>query len=466
MSNVIPFAPIYRRNSEEENKRYRKVAKDAGSHAWANLIKTKKLKNKADRIAIAQALYKELQTLREMHPELRLGEFAGNAGLSAGRTSRDLHRYMLPPTPDNISREKQARDLRASTEGYILFLEAIQRITKENIAILADRVTWATSLHPRQVKDVEESEKLLSSLQEAINRIDHSFPDLSGQAETLYTVFMQTAKIKVEMRKNGSLLRWPYFDGDVPFADLSPHDFPQYSPYSMCLEDEIDERYAYWHHDYESHESIGRHDYPSSLSHYKSITNLPRIYLGLIVNWKQWGIDDATAKTAYREKLHKHVGKIVELRDENTNLVRLVYRNPETGKIGDPLDQSPFDEDCHAWLIIYPSPDNRSLAPVIYRPNQEGGVELIYLNLRNFVSLKNMEFISESDPISLYERIKELIGFGSGRFEIEEAWKATAPDVLENPILRAHREKCQREHAFSSHLENWWNANEKEQRRN
>lgn len=466
MSNVIPFSPIYRRNSEEENKRYRKVAKDAGSHAWANLIKAKKLKNKADRIAIAQALYKELQTLRKVHPELRLGEFAGNAGLSKDHTSRDLHRYMLPPILDNISRAKQARDLRASTEGYILFLEAIQRITKENIAILADRVTWATSLHPRQIKDVEESEKLLSSLQEAINRIDSDFQNQSAQAETLYAVFMQTAKIKIEMRKTGSLLRWPYFDGDVPFTDLSPDNFPQHSPYSMRLEDEIDERYAYWHRDYESYESIGRHDYPSSLSHYETITNLPRIYLGLMVNWEQWGIDDASAKIAYRDKVRKHIGEIVEIRDENTNLVRLGYRNPENGKLGDSLYKSSFDEDCHAWLVIYPSPDNRSLVPVIYRPNQEGGVELIYLNLRNFVSLKNTEFISKNDPISLYERIKQLMGFGSGRFEIEEAWKTTAPDVLQNPILRAHREKYQREHAFSSHLDNWWTANEKEQHRN
>lgn len=462
MSNIIPFVSARRRNPDEENKRQRQEAKDAGSHAWDRLFKAKKLKI-PDRIAIAKALYKEFEALREAHPGLRVGKFAEDCDFSTNKdkASRDLHRHMLPPTNDTLSRVKQQRDLRASAKGYIHFLEAIQRITKENLAILADRVTWATSLHPRQAKDVEESERLLSTLQEAIIRIDRDFPILSAQTETLHAVFRETARIKAEMTKNGSLLRWPYFDDDVPFANLSLRDFPQYSPYARRLEDEIDERYAYWHRDYEGYESIGRYDYPSALSHYETITNLPRIYLGLIVDWDIWCIGDAAAKTTFRSKKRKHIGEIVEIRDENTNLVRLGYRNPKNGKPEESLYQSPFDADCHAWLTIYPSPDNRSLAPVIYHPNSESGVELIYLNHRNFVSLKKIEFISEGDPICLYDRIKELMGFGNLRFEIEEEWKATAPDVLQNPIFRAQREKDRSEQAFARHLDDYWNATKK-----
>ena len=95
--------------------------------------------------------------------------------------------------------------------------------------------------------------------------------------------------------------------------------------------------------------------------------------------------------------------------------------------------------------------------PVIYRPYVEAGVHLIHLTPRNFIKLKDYECITQSNPISLYERIKELMGFGTGQFAIEEAWKATAPDVLQNPILRAQRENEQREQAFAHQLSSYWN---------
>jgi len=454
MSNIIPFSSARRRNSDEEDRRRLQEVEDAGTHAWGHLLRVRKL-SKPDRIALAKALHEEFKALREKYPRQKVGEFAVSAGLSTDRTSRDLHKYMLPPADEAHTREKQQRDLRAGAWGYCRILKAIQRKTGENIAILADRVTWATSFHPRRAKDIEESEKLLSTLQEAINRIDQHFPELSGQAGKLYDAFMRTARAKVEMRKNGSLLRWPYFDSDVPFPDLSPDDFPQHSPHDKRLEDEIDERYAYWYRDFEAYRNIGRYDYPSALSHYETITNLPRIYLGLIVDW---GTADAAAKTKKRSELRKHIGEIAEKRDESTNQVKLVYRNPESGKLADSIYQNPIEEWCHAWLVIYPSPDNRSLAPAIYRPAAEGGVELIHLSHRHFLKLKDFEFITEGDAISLYERIKELMGFGTGHFEIEEAWKTTAPDVLRNPVLRAHHDKGQREVVFTSHLDKWWRA--------
>ena len=116
-----------------------------------------------------------------------------------------------------------------------------------------------------------------------------------------------------------------------------------------------------------------------------------------------------------------------------------------------------YDESCHAWLVIYPSPDDRFLVPMIYRPSSEGGVQLIQLSHRNFVKLKDFEFITEDGPIiSLYDKIKELIGFKTDRFEIEKAWKATASDVLQNPVLCAHRENERHEQAFAHHLDKFW----------
>lgn len=157
--------------------------------------------------------------------------------------------------------------------------------------------------------------------------------------------------------------------------------------------------------------------------------------------------------------LRKLIGEIAEKRDETTNLARLVYRNPESGELSDSIWPSPVNDVSHAWLVIYPSPDNRSLVPVIYRPYSEAGVHLIHLSHRNFLKLKDFEFITEDGPIiSLYDKIKELMRFSTGRFEIEEAWKATASDVLRNPVLRAHQEEEQREQAFARDLENWWHA--------
>lgn len=463
MSNVIPFSAALRRNPTEEDKRRRQEIEDAGSHAWGRLLKARKL-SKPDRVALARALYDEFKTLREKDTTLRAGEFAVIAELSRDRTSRELHKYMLPPADEAHSREKQQRDLRASAEGYRNFIKAIQRKTGENIAILADRVTWATSFHPRQAKDVEESEKLLSRLQEAINKIDKSFPEVSGQAKTLYEVFKLTAEAKVEMRKNGSLLRWSYYNADVPYDNESLDDYAQHYPYGR-LKDEIEVRYAYWGRDFEGYRNDGHYSYGSELSYsselspHKTIINLPRIYLGLIIDWATDGPYDSARKTSFLEYLRKHIGEIAEKRDETTNLARLVYCDPKTGECTDIVWPSPIDTAYHAWLIIYPSPDNRSLVPVIYRPHDEAGVQLIHLSHRNFLKLKDFEFITVDGPIiSLYDKIKQLMGFGTGHFKIEEEWKATAPDVILNPVLLAHQEKEQREQAFERQFENWWHA--------
>ena len=464
MSNVIPFEYARRRrNSEEEDKRRVQEVEDAGSDAWAHLLRARKL-SPPDRVALATALHQEFNALQEKHPDLRVGEFAVIAGLSRDPTSRDLHKYMLPPSDETNTREKQKRSLRASAEGYRRFLKAIQRKTGESMARLANRVTWATSFHPRQAKDIEESEKLLGLLQEAINRIDKNFPGASGQAETLYEVFMRTAKAKVALTKSGSLLRWPYWDAEVPYAESAPDDFPQYSPYDIRLEDEEDVRYAYWQRDAENYRNIGAYCfYASALHHYEAITSLPRIYLGLIVDWNtDFGGSDApadkTEKTEWRDRLRQYIAEIEEKRDETTNLARIYYRNPDTGKFSDSNSPSWNSETHHAWLIIYPSPDNRSLVPVIYRPYVEAGVHLIHLSHRNFLKLKDYEFITAGAPISLYARMKELMGFGTGRFEIEEAWKNTAADVLQNPVLRAHRDLEQREQAFTRQVADWWSS--------
>lgn len=473
MTNVIPFDTAQRRIANAKRvEQQRREVEEAGNHAWGRLKKARKLKPD-DRKEIAKAMYQLLEELKQRRPTLCLGKLVMDARLSVGLNSKELYRLTLPPGEDPIK-----RGLRADAQKYLRLLKAIQKHTGENLAQLAERLTWATSLHPRQAQGTEESERMANYLQEAINRIDLEFKEASG-GDSLFETFMKTARIKTDMAKQGGQLRWPYYDFDPDYDDNDSSNRVSelvFGPASSFLpsrfppdlipqrEDDSETRYAYWQRDYVFPWLAGKNTdpYPSGVAHHEALMHLPRIYLGL-VDWDSWhevnrGAEDGAQANGdfiqirealgERQKkigiLKSHVGELGEIRDPETGHAHIAHRHPKTGEWIQGLSGE-YDgefhlvhESAHLWLVIYPSPDNTTLLPVLYQPMEEGGTVLTLLTQRSLGSLRGMPFVDAGEPRSLYERIKELMRFSSDR-AIYKAWQETAKDVLDNPLLRAYR---------------------------
>lgn len=474
MANVIPFNAAQRLAANAKlAEQQRQQVDEAGNHAWGRLQKARKL-NKKDRIEIAKVMHELLEELKQRHPKLSMGKLAKTADLpkTAGLpNSKELYRLTLPPGEDPIK-----RGLRAAAKNYVNLLKAIQRVTGDNMAPLADRLTWATSLHPKQTPGTEESERMADYLQEAIIRVDRKFKEASG-GDSLFDTFMKTARIKADMAKQGGRLRWPYYDLDADFDDNGSsgqkieHEFQplEYGGFPSDRiprrEDDSDVRYAYWQRDYDQLESSF---YLSGLTQYEALMQLPRIYLGL-VDWDRCGnyfnslknTEEADAQgyeiiTVYEsdtkirkeviKELKSHIDELGEIRDSETGYAHFAHRSPETGELIQGLG-SEYEHNAHMWLVIYPSHDNKSLLPVVYYHSEDGGTVLTPLTQRSLVSLREIPFVDAGEPRSLYDRTKELMRASSDH-AIYKAWQETAKDVLDNPILRAYRKNLAEQDDF------------------
>lgn len=487
MANVIQFDEAQRRAAHVARlEQQRHEVEEAGNHAWGRLQKARKF-NLNDRREIAKAMHEELEDWKLRRPKLSMGDLAKAAGLP---NSKELYRLTLPPGEDPIK-----RGLRADAKKYVRLLKAIQRNTGENMAQLVDRLTWATSFHPKQNPGTEESERMMNYLQEVINCIDREFKEVSG-GYSLFEIFMETARIKVDMAKQGGRLRWPYYDFDNKYADvfstqndadkddeilidfgnghgpeyvklIHPGSYPDFIP---LREDDFDTQYAYWKRDYENpyYRLHGKSFfYPSGVAHHDALMSLPRIYLGLVGDEVASGEEDDAQTNgdfiqieeapSYRqrgiENLKSHVGELSEIRDPETGHAHIAHRHLKTGEwikgLSGKYGRKYYwaDESYHIWLVIYPSPDNTTLLPVLYRPMEEGGTLLTPLKQRSLISLREMLFVDAGEPRSLYDRIKELMRASSDR-AIYKAWQETAKDVLSNPILRAHKDNLAKKDDF------------------
>lgn len=413
---------------------------------------------KPERIILARALDKELTRLKHKPGFKNLGQFAIDADLSKDPSSRNLHKLTLSMTASD-SRE---RALAAYPDSYCKLIEAIHKKIGGSQDELFDRVTRGTSLHPSKTND-SETFTLFYALEKAISNINNRFRDISGGL-TILEVFQETAKMKVRLRKDcKSLLRWPYYDADIPYDQENPADYEHgysgpegYAP--PRLEDEIDVKYAYWRRNVDfdleySFQEYGGHVHASDLAHYEALTNLPRIYLGLVMDWSEQSNFERLAQQ--RDRAIKAIDELGERRDPDSGQAEIVWRNPATGKHDVSIyDSTGTNGTDHCWLTIYPSPYNESeLCAVIYRPFEEGGTHLIPLNVVTFPELQKYKFVTEAGQIiSLYDRIKQLMGYGNDKVAVDEEWAKTAPDLLRNPIWIEYDRRRKLDESFETHI--------------
>lgn len=458
MGNVIPFEK-YQNAAAIQKQRDRDLRSNLSyiRRRLAEFKEEHKKLEKPERIILARALDKELTRLKH-RPGFNLGKFAVKADLGPDQTSRNLHKLTLSLTASD-SRE---RALTAHPDSYCKLIKAIHKEIGGSQDELFDRVTRGTSLHPSKTND-SETFTLFYALEKAISNLNNGFREISGGL-TVLEVFQETAKMKVRLRKDGkSLLRWPYYDADIPYDQENPADYEygdsipeKYAP--PRLEDEIDAKYAYWRRNFDFYleytfQDCGSHFYASDLTHYEALTNLPRIYLGLAMDWSEQSNFECQAQQ--RDWAIKAIDELGERRDPDSGRAEIVWRNPATGTHDvSTCDSTGTNRTDHCWLIIYPSPDdNESLCAVIYRPYEEGGTHLIPLNLITFPELKKHKFITgEGQVISLYDRITQLMGYGNDKVAVDEEWAKTAPDLLKNPIWMEYDRKRKLDENFETHI--------------
>lgn len=493
MNNVIPFDPASRLAAQAERfEQQRRELEETGNHAWGNLKRARKLKAN-DRREIARALHELLEELKQ-RPSFSIGRLVVAADLGH---SKELYRLTLPPGEDPIK-----RGLRADAQKYVRLLKAVQRLTGSNIGQLADRLTWGTSLHPKQAQGTGEPETVATYLQDAIIRIDNEFRGVNG-GDSLFDTFMKAARIKADKAREAARLkvprrRWPYYDrepGESDYRASSDEGHPAQGPegpipampddYIPRAEDDFDVRYAYWERDYGHVDPYSRVSaraaYASQLAHHDALMFLPRIYLGVVDSDTYFSQTEAE-KDAVRhcethtaiqfepepgsrqrqiEGLRSCVGELAEIRDPDTGEARIAHRHRASGEwVPGPghsygREYHGIDESVHVWLVIYPSPDNTNLLPVLYQPMEEGGTLLTPLNRRSLASLRELPFVDAGEPRSLYDLIKELMRASSDR-AIYRAWQETAKDVLMNPLLRAHRDDLARQDDFERGVAGLW----------
>lgn len=398
-----------------------------GRDAWSALKKLGAANlPKGDEVILAQNLGQEYANFKRLLKQKgeSLGDFCENAGLGdRENSSKELHRLILRPGGD----PKKAR-VRRSSAKYRNLIKAMARIFDESSATLAGRMLLGTSLHPTRAKELHDVAKVQTMLQEIVDSVDYRFD--------LYATFMRTAELKAKFAKLGRMCRWPQYDAEFR-ADL----FEERQSLA-----ELDTRYAYWenvptNHDVKSDDPLGPWIYgptPSGCWIDDEFFHVPHVHLGHGggVIYEIRGDKREAAIEATQDSL-KQFG--VAPRDEwNTELEKPVGQESSMK-----YDESRY----HAWLLIYPSPDNTRVMPMLMVPWEEGGPFLVPLDLNTLRVLEKTSFwvTPEGEVEGFLARIKRMLGYREGEKSlILEGLERTAPWLGRNPLIKLE-EKRQRE---------------------
>ena len=378
-----------------------------------------------DEIIIARCLHKEMPKLKERlkTEKLGLGELCLRAGLgNEGEYSKELYRMTLSP-----EQEPSQVGLRKSATKYRQFIAAIGQATRESTSSLANRLLLGTTLHPSDVKDWTEIEQVQVTLQTMVDSVDREFG--------LYGQFMETARLKAAQIKEGGNCFWPHYELD---PDYYPMDEDEIRSYQSDLARAADARFAFWRHPV----ARRRSEQPWWLAGVGSdclqdteFFFVPHAYLGSI---EYANLPDHNGDS---------LGHIKDLDSLAENIRRC---NEEYGweptdawdeKTEQPIGQtsSGWEWQEHGWIVIYPTPDNHRLMPMLYIPCEEGGAFLLPLDAGNLKFLKkNAYWVGRNDVSTVFERIKQLIGHLPGTSAVLlDGFRRTAPWLSKNPIFKA-----------------------------
>jgi hypothetical protein len=415
---------------QEETRSWEAEGKDA----WTAL---KRLRGEnlpsGDEVIIARRLHREVHALKARLRDagLGIGKFATDAGLgNEGDYSKELYRITLSPEkdPDKVR-------LRKSAAKYRDLIAAISRYTKESVSSLANRLLMGTSLHPADAKDWDEVEQVQVALQAMVDIVDREYG--------LYMTYMETAEEKAEHAKSMGELRWPHYDADVTEFDLAGKEVPEWEADMNRLDflDACNPQHAFWMHTTKLRRSP---DFWWPISHDSGCLQddgffyVPHVHLGYIDIFNI-PHPDAVGKEANQKLSLLIEGIRDELRQEG-EIPRDDWDEENLAPVGQTTSLG-VSTHYHAWIIIYPTPDNLRLMPMLYVAHEEGGPYILPLDAGNLNLMRKAYWVSSSEVTSVFERIKQLLGYvPRSQKVILEGLRRTAPWLKHNPILKLKNE--------------------------
>lgn len=399
----------------------------------------KGLLSKVDREKIAGALFLEIENL-EKHPDVSKKPFSraelmrqsGLAQQGDANPTKRLHELTLPPWGP-IDASKKRRPLCATYYSYIELIKAIIDFSNEEVDEICDRIFSGTSYSGTET-DINKNRHLAHELERKIDHIDKMMANFSSK-KTLTQIFDETAQFKEILQKSGSVTNWPYFDLSGPY-ESSDDELPNWE-------------YPYWARNYDNDVSLSYQDkrrytmFATCLDWYDAVLHLPRVYLGCAVCLPDWC--DAAANTAKRnlwfDEISRSRKEIAELRYLAARRSEIVWQdeNVEQYSTKHYRNGSQVDYEGHCWLVIYPSPDGKSLCPLFYWHLADGGVHVSILNHQTIEVLSELYIVAGNPEkmMTVFEHLTDLLE-NNGHF-VETEWARTAFDILDNPVLMEYR---------------------------
>lgn len=421
------------------------VSETEGRDAFANLRRQGGGKlPPGDEVVIARHLYDELPVLKRhlRNKRMGIGDFCIRYGITdVSQTSKELHRLILAPNKNPADVR-----LRRGAGKYRSLIEAISKITNESVSTLADRVMFGTTLHPaKQMGDLSEAEKVQVALQRMVDKIDGEFD--------LYEKFMDVARLKAEHITAGGKEYWPLCEPCSPFElwgeaiNSSGSDY-LIKQYNQELEDATNIRFSFWIRDAYRESELAPNGFPNVVL-YNSVLQdsnffyVPHAPLGVI---EFANLPERKQSIADFELVVK--GTLEHWRTFYPEYgATLVSREYAINDGWDADKQCPIGQlDCDngasrghsfAWLIIYPTQDGSRLMPMLYIAYEEGGPYIMPLSARNLEIFRDAIWFNETEHMSVFDRIKELLGYRPNTPRtIEEGFRRTAPWLNHNPFFK------------------------------
>ena len=432
-----------------------------------------------EEVIIARRLYPAVQVLKQhlRAQKSSIGKFCIDAKIAdASQSSKELHRLTLAPgkNPDDVR-------LRRTADKYYRLIMAISKTTRESASTLADRLLIGTSLHPaKNLWNLSEVEMVQTALQGIVDRIDSEF--------SIFAKFMEVAELKSRHIANGGKTNWPkadwflepdWIDSEQELADAMNPDFAfwqrerlpvQTDPSEM--EDVTDERFNElgWTQEenddflkqestsprfpvncdsgvfqdknffYIPHTPIGMVDYSNLRDPKKDLIGYEKSVDMIIRGWRK----------PYEPSMKSSMELSLTISDQ---------WNAETNQpFGQTLDGNDGSVSAdYAWIVIYPMPDNARLMPMLYIPQEEGGALLAPLDARNLDIFRDAIWADETRHLSVFDRIKELLGYRPGTSRvIEDGLRRTAPWLDHNPFFKMRDQKTEDLRLLGDFCQQYW----------
>jgi hypothetical protein len=406
MTNVVPFQSASAKRTSQ--------LKADGRAARRMLGKAVNL-HPEDRHTIARRLNDEIEK-----SGIKPGRLAVAADLINGTRELDKMRWRQGNKPD--------KELLGDSSRYCDVIEALAKLTGENVALLLDRMTVGTRVHPRRASHaLDDIEKTQVALELEANEVDRELD--------LFADYRHTLRLKCEGLARGELSDWPYYDlceDAIPVSRSGPEAGDDEEYIREEWNAKVAGQYGFWGDDFTE-------DYLEGID-IEALCCLPHAYLGILADWNHWAVrGDLHEVRKAREWMTAGYG----------NIPTPLYREdapPEVENLSEDVHSFP-----HAWLILFPDRNMSRIVPALLILSADLGSTLQPISPRLLVELESTEVVGRQPRA--YDAIVELLAPEQGK-SLRQQWTETGRWFRENPFLRranrAARARCRRDILLST----------------